>query len=70
MGRLCGILAMEALHRKAEELNFAQTLGQFVHRRAQDLDDKVVARWFQQDLTLTYRELDQKAQIQRRSQQH
>ena len=58
-----GILAMEALHRKAEKLNFTQTLGQFVHRRAEDLGDKVVARWFQEDKAMTYRELDEKAQI-------
>ena len=39
-----GILAMEALHREAEKLNFSQTLGEFVHLRAEEHQDKVVAR--------------------------
>jgi long-chain acyl-CoA synthetase/crotonobetaine/carnitine-CoA ligase len=58
-----GILAMEALHREAERLNFSQTLGGFVHLRAKEHGDKVVARWFQEDKALTYRELDERAQI-------
>jgi acyl-CoA synthetase (AMP-forming)/AMP-acid ligase II len=58
-----GILAMEALHLEAERLNFSQTLGEFVHQRAEEHGDKVVARWFQEDKTLTYRELDEKAQV-------
>jgi long-chain acyl-CoA synthetase/crotonobetaine/carnitine-CoA ligase len=58
-----GILAMEALHREAERLNFSQTLGEFVHQRAKTHGNNFVARWFQDNKTLTYRELDERAQI-------
>ena len=53
-----GHLAMLENHRLASEIDYPETLGEFVHLYAEKHGDQILANYFDEGYQITYRELD------------
>jgi acyl-CoA synthetase (AMP-forming)/AMP-acid ligase II len=56
-----GHQAMAEIHQSASEIDFPETLGDFVRACAEKYGDQVLADYFDEGYQLTYRDLDQSA---------
>ncbi len=56
-----GVIEQARLNKEAEALPLPETLGAFVRERAETLGDQTAAVWFDEDIAMSYRELDNAA---------
>lgn len=59
--QVAAVRAETERRRREESLDLPETLGEFVRERAALMGDRVAAVWFEQERSLTYRELDVQA---------